>query len=135
MKILILIIAGCSGKTQKSHDTKPSELSDTGTAVITFREYEHLFGKVNEGEKVGCIFTFENKGTADLVLLSVSTSCGCTVPKYNRKPVQPGKSGTLEVVFDTSGRNGVQAKTITVKSNAKTPVVLLKIEAEVMNDN
>ncbi len=133
--ILILAAAGCSGKTQKGEDNAKSGLSDTGSAVIAFMKYEHLFGKVNEGEKVGCIFTFENKGTANLVLLSVSTTCGCTVPKYDRKPVAPGKSGTLEVVFDTSGRSGIQTKTITVKSNAKTPVILLKITAEVINDN
>ena len=41
-------------------------------------------------------------------------------------------SGNLEVVFDTSGRSGMQTKTITVKSNAQTPVVLLKITAEVV---
>ncbi len=38
----------------------------------------------------------------------------------------PGSTGNLEVVFDTSGRNGMQTKTITVKSNAKTPVVIIK---------
>ncbi len=43
----------------------------------------------------------------------------------------PGGEGSLEVVFDTSGRNGMQTKTITVKSNAKPAVVLLKITAEV----
>ncbi len=48
------------------------------------------------------------------------------------KPVSSGESGNLEVIFDTSGRNGMQTKTITVKSNAKTPVVLLKITAEVI---
>ena len=44
-------------------------------------------------------------------------------------------SGNLEVVFDTSGRNGMQTKTITVKSNASIPVVLLKITAEVVTNN
>lgn len=131
--LLILIITGCSCKTQKGENNAESRSSDTGKAVLIFREYEHLFGKVDEGEKVGCIFTFENTGTASLALVSVTTTCGCTVPKYDRKPVSPGKAGTLEVIFDTSGRNGIQTKTITVKSNATNPVVLLKITAEVMN--
>jgi len=39
------------------------------------------------------------------------------------------------VVFDTSGRNGMQTKTITVKSNASKPVVLIKITAEVITTN
>jgi hypothetical protein len=54
------------------------------------------------------------------------------VPKYEAKPISPGANGNLEVVFDTSGRSGMQTKTITVKSNATTPVVLLKITAEVV---
>ena len=109
--------------------------SDTGTAVLSFNEYEHDFGKVAEGEKVGYIFTFKNTGTADLVITSATTSCGCTVPKYSTKPISPGESGNLEVIFDTSGRNGVQTKSITVKSNAKIPVMILKITADVIDSN
>ena len=105
---------------------------DTGNVKIVFREYEHDFGKVSEGEKVSCLFTFVNQGTSNLVIRSATTSCGCTVPEYDTKPIAPGGTGNLEVVFDTSGRNGKQTKTITVKSNAKTPVVLLKITAEVV---
>ena len=29
---------------------------DTGNVKIVFREYEHDFGKVSEGEKVGYLF-------------------------------------------------------------------------------
>ncbi len=105
---------------------------DTGNVNIVFGEYEHDFGKVTEGEKVGWVFKFENKGTSNLVITSATTSCGCTVPEYDTKPIAPGGKGNLEVVFDTSGRNGKQTKTITVKSNARTPVVLLKITAEVV---
>jgi hypothetical protein len=80
-------------------------------------------------------FTFDNKGTGNLIISSATTTCGCTVSKYDKKPIPPGASGNLEVVFDTSGRNGMQTKTITVKSNASKPVVLLKITAEVITTN
>ena len=40
-----------------------------------------------------------------------------------------------KVIFDTSGRNGRQTKTIKLKSNASTPVVLLRIVAEVVTNN
>jgi hypothetical protein len=106
--------------------------SNSENVKIIFKEYEHDFGKVAEGEKIACLFNFENKGTENLVIYSASASCGCTVPKYDSKPVSPGGNGNLEVVFDTSGRNGLQTKTITVKSNASVPVVLLKITAEVI---
>ena len=99
---------------------------------ISFREYEHNFGKVTEGEKVACTFTFENSGKGPLVISSVTSSCGCTVPKYDTKPVLSGSTGNVEVIFDSSGRNGRQTKTITVRSNASKPIVLLRISGEVI---
>jgi hypothetical protein len=131
--IILAVFTSCSGRTGRSGER--NTVSDTGKAVITFREYEHVFGKIDEGEKVGCIFTFENTGTADLVILAATTTCGCTVPEYDRKPVSPGEAGKLEVVFDTSGRNGIQSKVISVRSNASNSVVFLKITAEVINNN
>lgn len=132
--LFALFISGCSGRNGKNTSDSAAK-TNSGTSQIVFNEYQHDFGKVTEGEKLSYTFTFENKGTSDLIILSASTTCGCTVPKYDSKPIPPGSGGKLEVVFDTSGRNSMQTKTITVKSNASTPVVLLKITAEVTGDN
>ena len=119
-------MASCAGRK------RPAENSSLqGKADIVFDEYEHPFGKVTGGEKVSFQFTFENKGTADLVINSVMSSCGCTVPKYDSKPIHPGDKGNIEVIFNTSGYEGMTTKTITVKSNALKPVVLLRITADV----
>jgi hypothetical protein len=131
--VISMMLSQC--RTDGRQNAAGLESGDTGTAKIVFMEYEHDFGKVSEGEKAGYIFKFENQGTSNLVIASATTSCGCTVPEYDAKPIAPGGSGNLEVVFDTSGRNGKQTKTITVKSNARTPVVLLKITAEVVAGN
>ena len=128
-----MLFSGCGTGSKKNESGHTS--GDTGIVKIVFREYEHNFGKVSEGEKVSYLFKFENQGSADLIIASATTSCGCTVPEYDTKPISPGGTGNLEVIFDTSGRNGMQTKTITVKSNAKTPVVLLKITAEVVAGN
>jgi hypothetical protein len=120
----------CGSGTGNTSANSASKVT-TGNSEISFREYQHDFGKVSEGEKLSYTFIFDNKGTGDLVISSATTTCGCTVPKYDTKPIPPGGNGNLEVVFDTSGRDGMQTKTIAVKSNAKIPVVLLKITAEV----
>jgi hypothetical protein len=131
--ILIAIIASkCINGTGKNSADSTSKSGFSGNSEIIFREYQHDFGKVAEGEKVSCTFTFDNKGTENLIISSATTTCGCTVSKYDKKPIPPGASGNLDVVFDTSGRNGMQTKTITVKSNASKPVVLIKITAEVI---
>jgi hypothetical protein len=129
------ITSNCGSGVKKTSLNSVSQLNDSMKAVIVFNKYEHDFGKVAEGEKIGYTFTFENNGKSDLVIISATTTCGCTVPKYDTSPISPKGAGKLEVVFDTSGRNGMQTKTITVKSNASNPVMLLKITAEVVTNN
>jgi len=129
--ILIVAVLFVSCGRGSSAESKNTPSDTTGVAVITFRMLEHNFGAVKAGEKVGCIFPFTNTGDADLVLTSATASCGCTIPKYNKKPVAPGDAGTVEVVFDTSGRDGMQTKTVVVQSNAENNLVILRIIAEV----
>jgi hypothetical protein len=131
--MITLLLSQCGNQGRKNTSGSPE--GDTGTVKIVFSEYEHSFGNVPEGEKVSYVFKFENQGSANLVIASATTTCGCTVPEYDSNPISPGGTGNLEVVFDTSGRNGMQTKTITVKSNAKPSVVLLKITAEVVPAN
>jgi hypothetical protein len=135
MSFFLLTAGACNQVTDNRRDGDILTELENGKAEISFREYEHDFGKVKEGEKVACLFSFSNTGEGSLVIESVSASCGCTVPKYDKKPVPPGKNGMVEVVFNTAGRNGIQTKTVTVRSNAGTPVVILKVTAEVLNNN
>jgi hypothetical protein len=139
MRKIILIWAlvamfgsGCGDGTAVNSASSAQKEKSTGTSELIFREYQHDFGKVSEGEKLSYTFIFNNKGTSDLIISSATTTCGCTVPKYDKKPIAPGANGNMEVVFDTSGRSGMQTKIITVKSNASVPVVLIKITAEIV---
>jgi hypothetical protein len=124
-----MLFASCGRGSSGESKNMPSDT--TGVAVITFTMLEHNFGAVKAGERVGCIFPFTNTGDADLVVTSATASCGCTVPKYSKKPVAPGDAGTVDVVFDTSGRDGIQTKTVVVQSNAENNLVILRIIAEV----
>jgi hypothetical protein len=130
---LILPSAGCreNSKGNRSDTTNVK----VGNAEISFNTLEHDFGKITAGEKVAYIFGFENTGTTDLVIATATTSCGCTVPEFDKKPIPPDGKGTMEVVFDSSGFSGKQSKTITVRSNAAKQVVILKITAEVITIN
>lgn len=85
-----------------------------------------------QGEKVGYNFIFTNDGDASLVIMDASASCGCTVPKYSKEPIAPGEKGSVEVVFDSSGRMGQQSKTVTLKTNGKVQIVYLTIKADII---
>jgi hypothetical protein len=135
LAFLLLSSVGCGNRTNKRDNASVFQTGNPGNAVISFSEVEHNFGQVKEGEKIGCIFTFINTGDADLIINSATTTCGCTVPRYDRKPIVPGSKGSLEVTFNTEGRNGIQSKTITVKSNAEPPIAILKITAEIIDNS
>ena len=126
--ISLLLLSACGNE---SPDNKVSENPEE-KPEIAFKSLEHDFGNIEEGVKTGTIFSFTNQGRSNLVIASATTSCGCTVPKFSNKPVAPGESGTVEVVFDSSGREGKQTKTITIRSNASKPVIVLKITANIV---
>lgn len=128
-------LISCESGSAGSNSGSSEKRSPNDTVTISFTEYEHDFGTVTAGEKVACVFTFENRGNSPLVISSATTSCGCTVSRYNTKPVSPGGKGTVEVIFDSSGMDGRQTKTITIRSNATRSVVFLKITGLVKSGN
>jgi len=131
---LLIVISSCS--QEKSQDTGRKDEDKSGLkAEIKFDQSDHDFGTIEQGETVGCNFTFKNTGEASLVILDASTSCGCTVPRFSTEPVLPGGSGTVEVRFDSEGRIGQQSKTVTIRTNGKNPVVKLTIRANIINLN
>ncbi|MBN3034047.1 MAG: DUF1573 domain-containing protein [Bacteroidales bacterium] len=99
---------------------------------IEYDKLEHDFGKILEGEVVSYGFRFRNTGKSDLIISNVSTSCGCTVPKFPRIPIKPGEEKVLTVTFDSHGRRGLQTKTITVLSNTQPNKTYLKIRAMIV---
>jgi hypothetical protein len=102
-------------------------------SVISFDAKYHDFGKVNEEDgKITYVFEFTNKGNAPLVVNKVQTSCGCTTPSWTKEPVEPGKKGSITVIYNPSGRPGTFTKTITVYSNATDEQVDLIIKGEVI---
>ena len=100
-------------------------------AEIKFTETIIDYGIIENGEDGNRTFVFKNTGNSPLVFTRIFSSCGCTIPKKPEKPVMPGKSGEIQVSYDTK-RTGIFQKAITVKSNAKTANVILRIKGEVL---
>ena len=102
-------------------------------AIITFDSLTIDYGTVVKGENGIRQFKFTNTGTSDLNITQVRSSCGCTIPKKPDAPIAPGESDVIEVKYDTE-RIGPIRKTITVASNASSPMVALKIKGEVVEE-
>ncbi len=100
------------------------------TAKIEFKSETIDYGEIAKGSDGVRVFEFTNTGTAPLVISNVKSSCGCTIPKKPEDPILPGKTGQIEVKYDTN-RVGPIRKAITVTSNADTPTKVLKIKGTV----
>ena len=104
-------------------------------AHINFDVKKHDFGKIyQDKDSVASVkFYFENTENVPLVILNVTTTCGCTVSEWTKTPVEKNQKGFVNVIFNSKGISGEFSKSIYVKSNADNDVVLLRITGEVMN--
>ena len=98
---------------------------------ISFNEYEHDFGVMDEGDVVTYYFEFTNTGAEPLILDKCKGSCGCTVPQCPKNPIAPGESGSIEVKFNSKGKKNKQTKKITVTANTDPTQTILTITANV----
>lgn len=101
-------------------------------AKIEFKSDTIDYGTIEKGSNGVRVFEFTNTGNAPLIISNVTSSCGCTIPKKPEGPILPGKTGEIQVKYDTNRVNPIR-KTITVISNADTPTVALKIKGEVID--
>ncbi|MCF8272289.1 MAG: DUF1573 domain-containing protein [Flavobacteriaceae bacterium] len=103
-------------------------------AKIDFKSDTVDYGTIEKGADGLRVFEFTNTGDAPLIVSKVTSSCGCTVPKWSKEPILPGQKGEIQVKYDTNRVNPIR-KTITVISNASTPTVALKIKGEVIDSS
>ena len=105
-------------------------LDTVNIAKIIFDSSEFNFGTVNEGAIVRHTFTFKNTGKTPLLISDVRTTCGCTVPTWNKNPIPAGASDKIDVSFNTENKQNEQVKKITVIANtfpSETVVVVMGV--------
>lgn len=132
--ILILIVLLSSCNQTKEHQAENEPTASGALPAIEFTKTEHNFGKIISGERVAYGFKFTNTGEAPLLIEGVRSGCGCTVGDYPKEPLMPGETGRIDVVFNSSGRNGNQTETVRVLTNADQRPIQLKIMAEAIRE-
>jgi hypothetical protein len=100
--------------------------------VMTFEKTEIDYGTVALGGDGVRLFKFKNTGTQPLVIKNARGSCGCTVPKWPTEAIQPGKTATIEVKYDTN-RAGAFNKDVYVETNEAQPKHTLTIKGTVVD--
>jgi hypothetical protein len=143
LAFMLLVIAGMLFSCQNRQEQIPADVvnipntagedaDESGLPLLSFKETTHDFGKVIRGEVVSYSFRFSNTGKSDLLIASVSASCGCTATEYPKTPVKPGEEDVITITFDSSGRRGYQHKTVTVAANTQPNTTVISIKANVI---
>ncbi|MDR0765986.1 MAG: DUF1573 domain-containing protein [Odoribacteraceae bacterium] len=129
-----LLLHACKGKEGRNGDPFRFHASDsTRLTRVELPETMFDFGKVARGEIVSHAFSVKNTGDKDLIIIDVLTGCGCTSLDFPRRPVKPGKSGKIEVKFNSNGLHGLQHKTIHVYANVRERRFELLVKASIQN--
>ena len=136
----VIALSSCHNNSKKINSkvvnnpesAQQANQDNSNLPVMTFEETVHNFGRMIKGEKGHYSFHFKNTGKTDLLITRVSTSCGCTVGKYPRKPVKPGEKGTIDVTFDSTHKRGFQNKSVTILANTQPNRTILRIKANVV---
>ena len=84
------------------------------------------FGQLQSGEVAKYTFMFTNVGDQLLEIKDVRPSCGCTTAGAWDRGVEPGKTGSIPVQFNSGSSSGVIGKTVIVLCNdpGQTNIVL-----------
>jgi hypothetical protein len=132
----VSLLMACNPKDKSKTDDQVK--ANVGGGVLAadapkfkFEKLIYDFGAIEEGEKVEYSFKFKNEGKTPLIISNATATCGCTVPETPTAPIKPGESGIIKVVFDSSGKEGMQDKQVTITSNANPEAEKLHLVGEV----
>ena len=138
---LILLACACNNQPTNKVDVdmidNPATASNptaesNNTTEMTFETMDHNFGDIIEGQSVEKTYYFTNTGKNPLLIDRCDVTCGCTVPSFPKTPIAPGEKGAIKVVFNSSGKSGLNNKTVTVFANVKDGNMVLKFTANVI---
>jgi hypothetical protein len=99
---------------------------------IQFASLVHDFGRANGDDLVHCVFFFTNTGNSLLEVSDVSPGCGCMKAGEWSRKVEPGKTGSIPVQYDSHHYTGPFAKSVFVTCNDPSqPKPMLEIKGTV----
>jgi hypothetical protein len=82
------------------------------------------------GESSEAVFILKNTGNNPLVIQHIETSCGCTVPEWEKQPTGKGQMTEIKVKI-TPEKRAYFNKTVTVHSNNRQGKIIFRIKGTV----
>ncbi len=95
----------------------------------------HDFGVVARGAEVSHKFHIKNLYTQDIQVSNVTTSCGCTAPRFDQTPVKTGGETIVEISMDTYKFQHLKTSTVTVQfSQPRFAEVKIPVQVYIRSD-
>ena len=111
--------------------TQPDNFSSAPLTTIEIPQDSINLKTIRYDEKPQAIFTLKNTGSHPLLIKNVLTTCGCTNPQWEKRPVLPGQTREIIVTFKPNSL-GRFTKTIQVLCNTSPALHELKLEGHVI---
>lgn len=115
----------------RSPVTANAKTDTNNVAKMVFEKDTFFFGKVKEGAVVNHSFKFTNEGNVPLLIHDARSTCGCTIPKWPKAPIEPGGKGVIKVKFNTEKKGGFQDKPVTILANTFPNSTVVHVVGEV----
>ncbi|MGB4871564.1 MAG: DUF1573 domain-containing protein [Candidatus Promineifilaceae bacterium] len=118
--VLTALLSACSGKPAIS-------VTDSLLAL----------GDVVNGDVITREVSVQNNGQADLIIDTVTTSCGCTQATIEPLTIPAGSSGTLSISFDSGAHGpaltGPLVRQVFITSNdPQQPEITVELTANIL---
>ncbi len=128
--LLLLLAGGTVLRAEGRESGESGETQQAGKALLKLDHTSHDFGEIpRKGGDIEHEFPFENDGDAPLVIVRAQTSCSCLKISYPKRPVAPGASGTIRVVYEPhKSEPGSFNKLVQIFSNAENEREILTVQ-------
>jgi hypothetical protein len=132
--ILVGLMGSCVFHPKDPVKTVSVPNDANGLPAFEMNEKIHNFGTLQSGEIAVYSFIYRNAGTGNLEIVKIETGCSCLTVEPVEKLVKSGDSGTIKVIFNTSGLYGKQFQSCRLFSSREGITMDIAVAAEVVNE-
>lgn len=127
---IMVLTASCGSR--RSEVVHVTDVLRVDTTVLNEGASDTLrLGRMRQGEKVVKRLRIENGCGKPVVIVRHSTTCGCVVPEYERRPIPAGGSTDIVFTFDSQSEHGWQMKLLDFYLSSSARPLKIYVEAEV----
>jgi hypothetical protein len=88
-------------------------------AEFSLKKSLYKFPDCTEGAILEHSYSITNTGNSPLLIFDFKVQCSCTKVILPDKPIDPGKTGTIKIIFDSEGKSFQQNREVILQTNTK----------------